>query len=334
MIIYIDEAGIFSNPNKKPNYISCVGGLAIPETCIDRIFDEFKRLKKSWNLESAEIKGSSLDEKMVDQVISLLAKEDVVFKAISIDLGFQEDNVVEKSKLDQGSRLRKSAIGAKPKIAEHLADLADTTERLSNQLYTQSVLLIHLVDRLLRIITLYYSQRNPHTLSSFNWVFDAKNGDSITPYENLWKAVCKPYLQTVSLAHPLLRLKGADYSCFEKFCGSTECPPSHLVKHVNNEKGKQFQTIDLNLLMENIFFSESNDDLGLQLIDILVTSLRRAFSKTLQIEGWKNIGKIMVQPMKGNLIVDFVSLVEVGTKKTPYGGMLKIIEEQSKPMIK
>jgi hypothetical protein len=74
VIVFIDEAGIFANPQNKTNYVCCVGGLVLPESLIDRIFEKFKALKTSWGLNCGEVKGSSLGEQQVASVISLLAR--------------------------------------------------------------------------------------------------------------------------------------------------------------------------------------------------------------------------------------------------------------------
>jgi hypothetical protein len=73
-------------------------------------------------------------------------------------------------------------------------------------------------------------------------------------------------------------LEGADYSHFEKF------------QHVDKDGGEY---TDLSLLLKDLRFS-SNNEFGLELVDILTNAVRRAFVGNLGIEGWGGIVQTMI----------------------------------------
>ena len=86
MHIYIDESGIFSNPNSKPNVASVVVALTVPSTYKVKLFREFSKLSEGLPTKDGEVKGRLLDEAQVASVVSLLAKYDCLVEINSIDI--------------------------------------------------------------------------------------------------------------------------------------------------------------------------------------------------------------------------------------------------------
>src|SRR5690349_20581831 len=99
----------------------------------------------------------------------------------------QTDERVTAHKLGQATRLREGVAGP-----EHLQGLRDEVdiiarriERLSNQLYVQSVIQTDAIDRVLRVATVHFAQTCPRTLDTFAWRIDAK-GREVQRCEQIW----------------------------------------------------------------------------------------------------------------------------------------------------
>ena len=337
MHIYVDESGIFANPDNKDIAVSCVAALIIPEPFQKYIFKRFKHLKSSWGIGSGEPKGSSLDEKQVAWVVSVLIDYDIIVKACVIDLGLHADTHILKHKQEQAAAITKNVTPEfHSDLVRELEKLKERLLRLSDQLYVQSVVLMGLVEEVVRVSTLYYCQRIPTTLSSFNWVIDAK-GHKLTDYEDLWTTIVSLILQSRSLTYPLDVLEPGVYSWFDrKFDMTMSEPPDHLKLHTPpQDPDKPFLCFDIKkILREHLSFESSENNMGLQLADIVANAIRRACHGNLQPDGWGDLGKLMVSAGKGKNSLKMLALHhDPFPKGRSYGAIFQHFDKQAKPML-
>jgi hypothetical protein len=337
MHIYVDESGIFANPANNDMAVSCMAAVVIPEPFQKYIFKRFKYLKSSWGMGDVEPKGSRLDEKQVSQVVSVLSRYDVIIKALVIDMGLHTDAHILVHKQGQADGMTKNLTPKHhPNLVRQLKELAARVEHLPNQLYVQSCVLSSLVDSVIRVSTLYYCQRVPLTLSSFKWVIDAK-GEKVSDYEDLWSTIVMPMLQSSSLNNPMISLQEGDYSSFNrKFDMTMPAPPEYLMPHIRCEiPAEPFHCCDVKKIMtESLAFESSENNLGLQLADIVTNAIRRALHGNLQVDGWGDLGKLMVKNEKGKNSLEMIVLHnEVVQKRLPYGAIFRHFDKQSKPML-
>lgn len=337
MYIYIDESGIFANPTGKKHSVSCVAALVMPEQYQKYIFKRFKHLKVSWGIGSGEPKGSKLNEEQIAYVISILNDYDVFVTACGIDIGIHTDDQITTHKQRQTENITKHVTPEHhPNLVRQLEELRERYYQLSNQLYAQSVLLTVLVQSVIQIATLYYCQRNPFTLSCFRWVIDAKD-DNLTNYEDIWSSVVMPFCESKSLSNPIAFLEGGDYSWFDrKFNADMATAPKHLQPFIKKERQNEpFHAFDAKkVLSENRSFKSSDKNLGLQLADIIVNAIRRALHGNLKINGWGNLGRLMVSPEKGHNAMQMVAMHhEAIPNPLPYGHVIKHFDKISKPML-
>jgi hypothetical protein len=337
MYIYIDESGIFANPSGKEKAISCVAALVMPEQYQNYIFKRFKHLKVSWGIGSGEPKGRKLNEEQIAYVISILKDYDVFVTACGIDMGMHTDDQITRHRQAQAENITKHVTPEHhPNVVRQIEELRERYLQLSNQLYAQSALLTVLVQSVIRIATLYYCQRDPFALSHFRWVIDAK-ANNVTNYEDLWSTVVMPFCESDSLSNPLDVVEGGDYSWFDRNFGlNMTTAPKHLQPFIAKErKNEPFQAFDIKkVLSEHRSFESSNKNLGLQLVDIVVNTIRRALHGNLQINGWGDLGRLMVSPKKEKNAMKMVALHNDAVPKTvSYGGVIKHFDKLSKPMI-
>ena len=53
-------------------------------------------------------------------------------------------------------------------------------------------------------------------LGSFSWTFDSKDVNKMTDWEDWWKTMIAPILQSMALRTPFIALSEGDYTYFDK----------------------------------------------------------------------------------------------------------------------
>ena len=295
MHIYIDESGIFSNPANKDNVASCIAALAVPTSKKKELFKQFKALTRDWRDKNGEIKGNKLDEPQIASIIGLLEKFDVILELVVIDLGLHTEDEITKFKEIQVSNM----IGDIP--PDHIPDVLKRAKAIqsvfasmSNQLVIQANLMFLLIPRILFHMVLYYARRIPQELQWFYWMVDAKN-EAKNAYEDAWSTALYPVMSGQAAKNPIPFVEGGDYSYFEKF----EQLDTEEIRRIEKEKGLERGTLSairLGDIFEKHFeFQDSRWNVGLQMADVLANAAQRALNGRLQISGWENIGRLMIQ---------------------------------------
>jgi len=337
MHIFLDEAGVFCRSEKKSWAVSCVGALAIPGDQLGEILQGFSHLKKTWGKKDGEIKGRELNEEQAAAVIRFLNNFEVLFEVAPIDMQRERVEDIHNHKVQQAENFVATLTPShSPTLIRHFNGIRDDLLKLSIPLYVQGRVSIPLIGNFLDKAVPYYLQRKPSELGCFSWRIDAKNHFR-TPYEILWEKIIRPGLQDRSGKKPLDFFPHLDYRPFSKFIK----PIVRIPEQGKNTTGepKSYSTIDLDQLMnEDFSYSQSENDLGIQLADILVTTARRAMNGTLGMEGWGEIGTLMVQGRRGESVVPMVVLSpsareRPAAKYAPYLSFLPRLGLQAKPML-
>ena len=217
MHIYLDESGSFVIPERPGSSISVMGALVVPACYKNAIWKRYRRMRAHWPKDDDEAKGRLLKETHVAALVEMLVKTPVLFNVIAIDMGMQtpegiikhRDGQVRKLLLSVGPEHRPSMIAEVEQMASRLAGT-------SPQLYTQSVLIFELVRKVLQHSTLLHSQILPKELGAVSLIFDAKDKNKITNWEEWWKKMIAPFLQAIALRKPIIGLKEGDYSYFDR----------------------------------------------------------------------------------------------------------------------
>lgn len=333
MNIYIDEAGAFVIPRNKPNLVSCVGALIIPESFEKDIFNSFQKIKAEMGFRNSEIKGNRLNESQIAEIVGFLRGYDIIFEVTVIDMALHTDEITSAHKVRQIELLSEdNPIETLSEfVAARIRRMQGQLSNLSNQLYVQYVCMLQLLSNVFDKSTLYYVQRLPSELAKFKWYVDAKN-TKMTSYEELLMDSIGPALQSISIEIKFTQLKNADYSYFEKYLKTSPSPPKHLRKAFGDVS--PFEYVDItDIFRKNLSYVQSDKNVGIQLVDILTTSIRRAMNNTLRIEGWGNIGALMVQSAKPRKSIQLVHLSKGGTTRVPYFHVVEITNRMSKRMI-
>lgn len=330
MWVFVDESGTFASAT-GPASISLVGALVIPEGKMANVEKKYSALRSTLPTENGEVKGRLLSEADVDRVVTWLAKNEVLFEAVAIDMALQSEQAIETHKKGQEQGITENLTPEfHPSVRDGLLDLRRRLEQMPHQLYVQSVVVFDLIELVLKHATLYFSQRRPEALSQFHWVIDGKDKERLTDWESWWSYTIMPALQSRSLREPMGRLTVGDYSHFERFF---EPIPDYLRPHLQKpRRERESGMVNLNKILTESFRFSSGSEPGLELVDILTNATRRAFMGRLGIEGWKNIPRLMIH-RKGQYI-RIISLGNVPENtRVPYMPVVRHFRRHGKDMV-
>jgi hypothetical protein len=330
----MDESGTFVQP-RRPNRVSAVGTLVVPDHQAETLFTAFNELTGSWRSGGGEVKGSSLSEIQIAGVIELVGRFDALFDVRGIDMGLHD-----LARIQTFQDRQATAITAEVTAAHHQswqewgAATEERMRRLSPQLFTQCMVTIYLVIDLLQAATIYYVQRFPKELGEFHWRIDPKDKER-TELERLWTDVILPMGQTQSTVEPFSTIEGCDYSYFERFYIAREAMPSELAKHVSpnpHDGGLDLKKI----LLEDLTFPDSKSEPGLQIVDILLSAFCRALNGTLDERGWAMLGRLMTGTQGGRSRLVFLRLdpnEALPGGRRPYSSTLAAIERHRRDIL-
>ena len=326
MKIFVDESGSFVIPQDRRCSVSCVSALLIPDNLCSKIYSGFEDLKGQWGAEGREVKGRELEEIQISTVIKFLNDFDVIFETFAIDMGLELEEEVRSHRDEQAEKVMENITPQHlPELVESLKEAQSRIRNLPSQLYIESALLTSLIWKVLQDMTLYYAQRLPECLGSFQWRIDAKD-KTLTEYEGLWRDTIRPVLVGISQKTPNVMLRGADYRWFLEFCA--EPTTSNVSCH-----------FDVGKVLKDLAFEQSTSNLGLQLVDILCNAVRRAMNGRLGRLGWELLGCLCVQGQKDESVVRMVRLSKHGGRLSthdaalPYVPVLQTFRKTCKNMI-
>ena len=306
MRIYIDEAGPFLPPHPPRPLFSLVLSLIIPSAIEQELFYEFLRLRDTWPNKGVEIKGSSLNESQAAQLIGLVLKYDLLVQFIALDANAHPDTLVEDFKNRQADGVTANMTREHhPGPIPHWHQLGESVRQMSNQLFLQSFAIWELIIRTIREGTVYFVQRQPEELGDIGWVIDRKDW-TLTQMEETWSTLILPLSESAFAKEPLVSIPEEDYSYFDARYGfNRETIEPEDLRHMqwlHSVSGKgppgEDERLGVNaklLLTEQRTFEDSRDSLGLQLADMLATTLRRALNDQLQYAGWKDLGGLLAR---------------------------------------
>lgn len=242
---------------------------------------KYERLRVGFLKETGEVKGRRLTEKQVAKVIDLLARNGGIFEAAIVDMNVQSAEELQKqiSILRDNHTNRMSPLGLQ-KNKEMIERALANFDSMSQQLQVQFILLTQILHRALQHATAYHSLRVPKELGKIEWFIDAKSNKDVTKAEAWWSETVAPFLASKSISAPAMTIPCGDYSYYDNAYGG-EGEDANLGH-------------DLSKVFAEITFS-GDINYGLELVDILTNSLRRALVGNLQKSGWANLPELVIR---------------------------------------
>ena len=307
MHVFIDESGSFTGYHDQS--ISVVGALSIPDGKLNFIKQKYAQLRSRLPLENGEVKGRLLSENQVNDVVTMLARNDVLFELTALDLGFHKESDVIAYK-------KKHAEGMLARVELFREPDRQQVERACHQifatslpLYLQAITTFEVLHSIINHVPFYFAQRQPHELASFRWVVDGKEPNKVTNWEMWWSWYARGALANMSRRWPAPLLEGADYSFYDRFRRKID--------------GETELVTDVALMLADLRFSAAVEP-GLELADIVVNATRRALVGSLDEAGWRNIPQLMIH--RREPYIQFISLRQDGNdmiRHPSYGGIVR-----------
>jgi len=295
MKVYIDESGIFS-PVDKANAWATVGALAVPESSMPGLTNALRDLKKALGVDNEnEIKNPRPDssKSCFINFLKKLKSLNCTLHVATTNCGLlKEHELVEHRKgniqgLINFKEQQRSVLSAElfEKTSQHVDSIVSTLEKLSHQDYVQCVMQSYLLSMMIEKVIYFYSLKNPKTLSSFSWVIDQKNEEKSKfqlTYQNIMPGLVE--VNSVKRKKVMPKSLKTNYSYLEK----SFCPEDIRIDDMSVEYYKKTHNKDITpfrdnlaaidyfkIFNEDMHFSESKGNVGLEVADLLVSSINR-----------------------------------------------------------
>jgi hypothetical protein len=309
MHIYIDESGTFAIPRRNNGpAIACCGALAIPSDYRDEIFAGFKKLSLNWPKDNGELKGRLLNESHFKEAINFFSDSGLLLNAVAIDMSQQEEGDIKKHRdktINNLSAKFPINYNAKQKAAVDL--YASRIGEVSDQLYTQMMLMIEVVWNAFVANFRWISLADPSDLAVISWTIDRKDVKP-TEMELLWHALILPWLTARGVNNPpqFAPTSNFDYLPKDVLRTADKLPPV-LARH-RPDPNEVTDTLNIEHIFAGIEFDSSKTSEGLQMVDVAISAVRRAMTGTLQRSGWERLGSIILHPGEETEVIPLVNL--------------------------
>lgn len=298
MYIFIDESGSFTSKGASYGSWNVVAAYFVPETENRKIQNYLKKLKiQSGYKSTEEVKLGKLKETDYFQFLENLARLNSILFATATDASLNLQEKVETHKLTQAEAImvnypRMKHQGGKDAVIYQ----ADQIRNLSNVLYMQLTCQINLLHSVLDRGIPYFIQRYPNSLRFFRWRVDEKNSN----FEDLLKKLGLDLLQSWSIENPMYKLDWCDYRPMKKFMYEEGDMPQYLIDEfpeLKNAEGFDIKKI----IRDDIQFVDSKAHLGVQVVDLLVSGVRRCLKGQFEdnLKASELLGALMVK-QEGN----------------------------------
>src|SRR5262249_1957634 len=104
MHIFIDESGPFGGIGRFPS-VSVIGALIVPDRRLASLEKQYKKLRANLPKEKNEVKGRLLNEQQVENAVSLLFADSVLFEAVAIDMGIHTEEGLKAFQAEHAEKI-------------------------------------------------------------------------------------------------------------------------------------------------------------------------------------------------------------------------------------
>jgi len=309
--VFIDEGGRFIPGDSW----SVVCALSLPHQCTGRARREISFLSKGWEKKEGEIKGELVTPEQLTILVDCLFRHDAILHCVACDVSKHDSNQISDHKNDQAERITRGlSADFYPQLIKEVWALRREVERMSEQLYVQSVLMRELVCIASEELSLYFAQRKPKELGNFQWFIDAKDPTGETPQERWWKDVLGPLIESRSKRKPFSMVDSPNFNyrfhlknyTFKRVAGNGD---------IEKEEG-----IDIKkMFTEATSFVDSRSDILIQAVDVLTSYTRRSLrSKSIDDEILREVGRLQIHRKRGDALqsLNLLSLGPIAEEKS------------------
>lgn len=207
-------------------------------------------------------------------------------------MSLNSDSMIADFQRQQSEYITENVSSAHhPFLRKQLRKLRDTFEVMPTQLFLQSMLLTDLIRKVIDQGSLHFAMQKPSELGAFRWFIDGKDRKK-TAYEAAWELMAAGLIQGKYIEGTGIAVEEGDYTFFKRsFMQADQKWPDHLPKLPSGERRMIWNL--KKVLYESLSFVDSQNCCGLQLVDILTGTFRRALMGRLQPRGYGRLGELM-----------------------------------------
>ncbi|EII7933584.1 DUF3800 domain-containing protein [Salmonella enterica] len=271
--------------------------------------------------------------KFFDELIDFLHEKKCVFHMSSIHSRNISEEILNKIKSNLANSIIKSAGDDIRK-----SDVIERINSLSNQNFCQCFIHIFSLRNIIEKSLSFYGKEMPSALSEFNFSFDQKEEIKKVLYDEIFSGLYINLLRLDNLLRPYLVLNH-DLSYSDKFTAELT---NNQIKRSLRDNQTEFNvrspiTKDgyarpfyICSVFENYATCNSNNSLGLQIVDVLISNFNRAlkgnFDNPIQIA--KAIGKLTINSyIKGVYPIELIYLSEKLTLSKDELSLISMVED-------
>lgn len=332
MLTFIDESGSFTVPLADQRNLSCVGALVVPETVHNELIEAFVKLRSTWAGTPQEVKGSKLQEYQTAKVIDLLSERGCLFFVCATEMSLNSDAMIADLQRKQAECITENISNAHhPLLRRQLFELHQAFEKMPAQLFLQSVLLTDLIRKVIDLSGIHFAMQKPSEIGAFRWYIDSKDKTK-TAYEIAWELMAAGLIQGKYLESPSIAVEEGDYTFFKRsFMEPDQKWPQHLPKPRITAPSKPGMIWNLKkVLYESLSFVDSKNCCGLQLVDIVTSTFRRALMGRLKQQGYERLGQLMRRLSRSPVTLHLFNSIGSQRGFSDYESTVALINSQSK----
>lgn len=332
MLIFIDESGSVGEIGVGAS-IFTVGALILPEGKWEKLRKAYGRIRPRLPQEKGEVKGRKLNEAQAAEILQLLRRHEALFEATVIDLGIHTAEIVALHQARQAEGMTSNLTDEHhPNVVEAIWKARRQLEGFKPPYYIQAILTFLLIRNVLTIAPNYYAQRRPHELAAFHWVIDAKGTDETpTTWETWWSTFIMPWMQTELIHKPIGWYRDANFRHMERF----ETEPTQFFSSLlpSNFDGTRPKPLNLQMILGESFRFSYKVEPGLELADIVTTTLRRALRGHMRPGGWRHLRDLLVNRRGENIHLLAFNGAANPAKRLPYNDVMKAFRNSPRSMV-
>lgn len=346
MHIYIDESGIFA-PSEAENQWSTVGALVVPDNAVDEIKIALETLKLSLGFGvEEEIKRQRPDCSSLpyEQFLTKLEQIGCTLHVVSTSGGLLQGELLQERRASTKNAIKRY-VEIKGELESLCQNSCSLIDKLSAQQFYQCILQTYLISELIEKIIPHYAKVSPESLGQFFWEFDRKDVVE-TSFEKAFKMLYIGRVQATSSLRPLPLLQSPDrnYDYFLKsFALNNGASGPDGILDVANMFGADLSifgcslgAFDVSNLLANSFeLVDSTTSSGVQIADLLVSSVNRCLKRnyTNNEKMASLLGTLMLNSPKPNVrAISLMSFSETRELKGSTGGLVNLMDENSKKL--
>jgi hypothetical protein len=307
---FIDESGSFV-PADFVGAWNAIAAFVVPNPDLRKCDEALRNLKLSSGVPiKEECKLGRVSQVNLLKFLDALAETRATLFCVATDAGLQTADEIGAHRDRQAEKITEHEDKMlHPEGAQALRNLSAQVRALSPQLYLQLVGQTELIADALGQSIMYYVQRIPKQLNGFRWRIDEK-APGTNNFEETFRTIVPPVLQSKSLKKPGIHVTDFDYSAMASFVYTKDDAPTYLRDSYGISAGMEGGLKLHKIIWEDFIFADSKVSLGLQVADLLASSLRRCLRGEFENNNAvaTGLGRLMIQTVDKGYPIRFITI--------------------------